>query len=120
MELCVFRGPTPEAAALIVWAHTGGQTTFDGQDLLVSLSERSLIQLSIKPPEVGREPVREILLHDLLNDFARRHITDPKLLHRQLLEAYRRASPAGWASGPNDGYFLQNLAWHLEQAGEKE
>lgn len=29
------------------------------------------------------------------------------------MEAYRERCPAGWASGPNDGYFFQHLCRHL-------
>src|ERR1019366_7325836 len=35
------------------------------------------------------------------------------VLHRQLLDAYRKKCPGGWPTGPDDGYFLQNLVSHL-------
>lgn len=38
-------------------------------------------------------------------------------LHNQLVEAYRKHCPHGWPTGPNDGYFLQNLWHHLAEAG---
>jgi WD40 repeat protein len=36
--------------------------------------------------------------------------------HRKLVEGYRRKCPDGWASGPDDGYFFQNLASHLRES----
>src|SRR5512135_2267970 len=37
-----------------------------------------------------------------------------------LLEAYRCRCPDGWASGPDDGYFFQHLAYHLVEANRRE
>src|SRR5262249_34039446 len=41
-------------------------------------------------------------------------------LHDRLLEAYARHWPNGWPSGPDDGYYFQQLGWHLVQAGRAE
>jgi hypothetical protein len=37
-------------------------------------------------------------------------------LHQRLLDAYATLCPAGWPSGPDDGYYFQHLAEHLMQA----
>jgi WD40 repeat protein len=56
---------------------------------------------------------RRVWLHDLLYDFAKRIAGIPDVLHAKLVQAYRAKCPSGWAEGPDDGYFLQNLAEHL-------
>ncbi|MGD0948418.1 MAG: hypothetical protein ABSA52_13400 [Candidatus Binatia bacterium] len=64
-------------------------------------------------------------MHDLLHDFATRlavqRFGSMPALHEQVLDAYRAKCSAGaaggWASGPNDGYFLQHLRHHLLDAG---
>ena len=49
-------------------------------------------------------------------DYLVRCAPDLPGLHDRLLAAYRDQCPAGWASGPDDGYFYQHLAHHLRQA----
>jgi hypothetical protein len=118
-ELSVFATDqtVPEAALATLWAHTGGLDDLDTEELLISLAERSLVRLDQK--ETKGSPVqRRFSLHDLLHDYAVRVTGNPKAAHRGLLDAYRRECPSGWPSGPDDGYFLQNLCGHLIQADE--
>jgi hypothetical protein len=37
-------------------------------------------------------------------------------LHNLFLDAYKALCSSGWASGPDDGYFFQNLPYHLVEA----
>ncbi|MBP7828686.1 MAG: TIR domain-containing protein [Kiritimatiellae bacterium] len=113
-ELAVFDtdGAVPAAAAAVLWAHTGQLDDLDTEDLLINLSERSLMQLDTKPDANGK-PLRRFRLHDLLHDYAVRLSGDMKALHGKLLDAYRAKCPAGWHEGPNDGYFFQNLCHHF-------
>ncbi|NMG21658.1 beta-propeller domain-containing protein [Brasilonema bromeliae] len=39
------------------------------------------------------------------------------MLHNRLLNAYAQKCLDGWHTGVNDGYFFQNLAYHLHEAG---
>jgi len=114
VELAVFDtdGTVPEAAAATLWEHTGHLDNLDAEDLLINLSERSLIQLDQKTEADGTVR-RRFRLHDLLHDYAVGVVGDMQALHRTLLDAYRAKCPDGWHSGPNDGYFLHNLCRHL-------
>jgi tetratricopeptide (TPR) repeat protein len=84
------------------------------RDLLMSFRQRSLIDFD--------QSTRRMTLHDLLHNFAagmaERRFGSTVKLHRRLLDAYRKVCPHGWASGPNDGYFLQSLIGHLLAADE--
>ena len=113
-ELAVFALDTgaPEAAVETLWEHTAGLKPRYARDLLRKLSARSLARLDVAS---GR-----MTLHDLVHDFAAGMAGAPAALHRVLLDAYRKKCPDGWASGPNDGYFLENLCTHLVAAGQAE
>jgi WD40 repeat protein len=76
------------------------------------------VQAAAKDKEDAAESDSPILLHDLLYDYACYLAPDRKALHESLLAAYRRKCRDGqWPTGPNDGYFLQNLVSHLIEAG---
>src|ERR1039458_3216334 len=107
----------PEAAAATLWSHTGNLVDLDAEDLLINLAERSLIQLDQKTDADGKVR-RRFRLHDLLHDYAVRIAGEPRAVHQKLLDAYSRKCPHGWPSGPDDGYFLQNLVSHLLAAGQ--
>ncbi|MBI5605952.1 MAG: TIR domain-containing protein [Deltaproteobacteria bacterium] len=119
-ELAVFAtGRTvPEAAVHVLWEHTGPLSDRNCSKLLISLSERSLIQLDQKAAQPGEAIERRFRLHDLVYDFATRLAGEPKALHRTLLDAYRGKCPDSWPSGPDDGYFFQQLVGHQADAGD--
>jgi len=102
----------PEAAAVTLWLNTGGFDDLDTEELLINLFERSLIQLDQKTEADGKVR-RRFRLHDLLHDYAVRIAGEPRSVHQKLLDAYRMKCLNGWPSGPDDGYFLQNLVLHL-------
>jgi WD40 repeat protein len=117
LELGVF--PTdqnmPFAAAEALWGHTGGKDDLDTEELLHDLHERSLVQLSNL--ENSDESVRDhFSLHDLLHNYARCSLPEYKKLQAQTIEAYREQCPEGWHTGPEDGYFFQNLLHHFIEA----
>ncbi len=115
-ELAVFSADdtVPEAAVATLWEHTGSLDAPDTEELLINLAERSLIQLDQKPDTgAGGGILRRVGLHDLLHDYATRIAGEPKALHQSLLDAYRAKCPGGWASGPDDGYFFQQMRHHL-------
>ena len=120
-ELAVFQSGfnVPEAAAVVLWGHTGGLSERHARRLLVEFRQRSIVQLDRSAGAV--EPtIANFSLHDLLHDFATRLATqlfgNLAALHDQLLEAYRKQCPNGWHTGRNDGYFLRNLCHHLATA----
>ena len=104
LQLAVFQGqgPVPAATLQVLWGLGGQHTTA----LIGDLAHKSLLRA-----EAGR-----ISLHDLQMDYLVRRAADLPALHDRLVAAYRDRCPAGWASGPNDGYFYQHLAHHLRQA----
>lgn len=108
---------TPEAAVATFWGHTGGLGALATGNLLRELSERSLIQLEQDRAQLGATSARRVSLHDLLHDCATRLAGDVVALHEAMMSAYRARCSDGWASGPNDGYFLENIARHLSESG---
>lgn len=104
---------TPEAAVAALWGKTGGLSSVAVGNLLREFSERSMIQLNQDQLRPGATPLRRIALHDLLHDCATRLVGDPVALHHAMISAYRARCEKGWASGPNDGYFFENLVRHL-------
>lgn len=117
-ELSVFATdrPVPEAAVATLWSHTGHLDCLDAEDLLINLAERSLVRLEETPGSDGKLR-RRVSLHDLLHDYAVRVAGEPQALHQSLVDAYRKKCPDGWHTGPNDGFYFQNLAHHLWNAG---
>lgn len=110
-ELAVFngRGPFPRAAAEALWA-PAGLSGVDAGDLLALLEGRSLIH---------SERERRYSLHDLQADVVAHQLGPQSLVdaHAQLVADYRPPEPNGWPSVPDDGYLLDNLAFHLACAG---
>ena len=118
-ELAVFPPDetVPEAAVATLWSHTGPMKEREARRLLTVLERRALVRLDREAAEVGDDPKRRVSLHDLIYDYATRLAGDRVALHQQVLDAYSQRCPAGWPSGPNDGYFFQHLRHHLAEAG---
>ena len=104
LRLAVFhgQGPVPAVVLQLLWGLDQQHTSA----LIADLAHKSLLRA-----EAGR-----ISLHDLQMDYLIRRAPDLPALHDRLLAAYRDQCPAGWASGPDDGYLYQHLARHLRQA----
>jgi hypothetical protein len=114
-ELAVCRADeaAPETAIITLWGHTGNLSPRKVRQLLSKLVSKGLLQHESETPE------RRITLHALQHDYLRAIQTEKNglaTLHEQVLSAYRKQCEAGWASGPNDGYFFQHLAFDLFQA----
>ncbi|MCR9096681.1 MAG: NB-ARC domain-containing protein [bacterium] len=125
-ELATFLGNqgTPEAAVATLWSHSGELDELSTGDLLDELRDRSLVRLDL-PVSVEDERLgRVVFVHDLVFNFSSRKLTDRLGEHRSpddsLLEAYRSNCPNGWSSGPNDGYYFENLPRHLHLSGRGE
>jgi class 3 adenylate cyclase len=59
-------------------------------------------------------------IHDLYMDYLRHAAAPQTERHHYLIERYRTVCDSGWDSSPDDGYFVQNLPWHLREAGKKD
>jgi WD40 repeat protein len=112
LELAVFPdgAAVPEAAIATLWAAAGL-----GPEQVRELIGR-LVELSL----ARRAVAGHLTLHDLQWDYLRRRAGDVLPLHRRIVDAYAARCPAGFANGPDDGWFFQRLPWHLAEAGEKE
>jgi WD40 repeat protein len=106
-EMAVFPedADIPIEAICTLWRHTGRMEPDVSRDLLRRLHRRALLTL--------HEDGSGISFHDLQHDFLRLNIPSLVKGHAKLVEAYRAVVPAGWASGPDDGYFFQHLPQHL-------
>lgn len=116
-ELSVFLSNrrTPESAVATLWEHTGDLDYLKTDALLSELADRSLLRLDDDGPSG-----RGVELHALLHAFASRLAGEQEALHQTLLVAYRQKCSGSWHTGPNDGYFFQNLAYHMTKAGWHE
>jgi len=97
--------PIPEAAVGMLWK-------FDKYDVADSVDQ--LVDLSL----ATRDMDRRLRIHDLLLDYLRRRLGADTLVekHRAFLESYSQQCPNHWSEGPQDGYFFENLVWHLRHA----
>jgi KaiC/GvpD/RAD55 family RecA-like ATPase len=109
----------PEATVAMLWAHTGRFDEWSTTELLTTLTERSLVQMTVGAPELSEKGHR-FGLHDLIHDYVQQEAGDPTRRHVALVAAYREKCSNGWYTGPNDGYFFDHLGYHLKQAGLAE
>lgn len=107
----------PLAAVSVLWRTSPGETF----ETAARLAQRSLIHLDTAAYTIRLHPV----LAGYINDHLRVGVLTA--LHRGLVEGYaERCSlspehngPAGWATGPDDGYFFQHLGLHMAAAGQR-
>ncbi|MGW4774661.1 NB-ARC domain-containing protein [Nocardia sp. NPDC004278] len=127
-ELAVFagRGSVPLNAVSALWA-PADDAVEDVERRLTRLVDRCLVQ---------RDTREWYTLHDLEFDVATHQLTaSPGGVmdtHGRFIDGYRsqilqvtdpgggNGDPAPWASGPDDGYLFQNLAFHLAHAERHE
>jgi WD40 repeat protein len=109
LQLAVFRSdtPVPQPTLAVLWCA-------DEDDVSQTIDAWVEASLAI------RDSNARVTLHDLQMDYVRKQISDIPALHRQLIAAYAGVCDEGWASGPDDGYFFNWLAWHLREAGQLE
>ncbi|MBD2567607.1 NB-ARC domain-containing protein [Anabaena lutea] len=112
LDFAVFPEDTliPEAVLQPFW-QSEGLNTFDTQDDIDLFVERSLVR---------RDDQNCLTLHDLQYDYVCKQAGDLSILHNRLLAAYSKYCSHGWHTGINDGYFFQNLAYHLRESGRKK
>ena len=99
----------PEAGIRTLWR----LEQYDLEDTVDQLVDLSLMT---------RDTEGRFLIHDLLLDYLRHRLgtEQVRLAHKDLLQSYREQCPHYWADGPHDGYFFENLTWHLRNAGQAD
>ncbi|MGP3915195.1 NB-ARC domain-containing protein [Nonomuraea sp. 10N515B] len=107
-ELAVFQGRHAAPAAIEKLWESAGLDDLDTQELLDTFVDRSLGQWDAD----GR-----LVLHDLQMDYVSHNAPGLEDLHRRLAEAYGAGIGRDWPSGPDDGYYFENLVHHLAAAG---
>lgn len=105
----------PLAAVSVLW-RTSAEETYTSAALL---ARRALVALDPAAWTIQLHP----LLVGYINDHLRLGVL--AALHRRLVDGYAarcrenpaQAGTAGWATGPDDGYYFQHLGLHLVAAG---
>ena len=106
----------PTAILEILWSDCLPAAMDTVRRTLRTLVERSLLSRTTEAGDRYR-------FHDVIHHYlvaAARQANQLTTRHRQLVEAYRARCPSGWPTGPDDGYYFQSLAYHLQHAGEVE
>ena len=111
-ELSVFAAGESVAlgAVQVLWELSPEETLAQCEEL----DRRALITLN--------EEAGTLDLHKAVSAWLRDKLMTGQLaaLHDRLVNSYQKRCIQGWASGPNDGYFFQHLAEHLDAAGRRE
>ena len=66
---------------------------------------------------------RHYQFHDLYYDFLKAIANEENKMggyHRRMVDAYKVQCPSGWHSGPDDGYYFQQIAYHLHHAKQND
>ncbi|MBD2472990.1 NB-ARC domain-containing protein, partial [Nostoc sp. FACHB-145] len=102
--------PIPVPVLQTFW-EPEGLDELDVDEIVTTLVNRSLAQ---------QDQSGCLSLHDLQLDYVRKQASNLPALHGQLLQAYESKCANGWATGPKDGYFFEQLGYHLLQANHRE
>jgi len=112
LEFAVFPEdvPIPKNALCLLWKADGLRED-QIEDLIGLYVDRSLCR---------REKNGSLSMHDLQLDYVRNRYTGDLIhLHNRLLKSYQKRYPNSSPLSSDDGYFPQNLAYHLIGAGRK-
>jgi hypothetical protein len=115
-ELALFagRGRVPTAAIEVLWA-SQGMSAAETERLLNALVERSIVQ---------RGDDGALIVGEQSGATGADSVAGRKSLataHGRLVDGYRSRCPDGsWWRGPNDGYFFENIAYHLAGANRAQ
>lgn len=117
LEVAVFPHDVeiPESALRALWS----SAEFDDDRTEKARSE--LVQRALLQRDAN---TRLLSLHYLQLQYLKAQHNDDqqRALHEKILTGYEALCDdrEGWASGPDDGYFFEHLAYHLCQAGQKK
>jgi WD40 repeat protein len=115
-ELALFagRGRVPTAAIEVLWA-SQGMSAAETERLLNALVERSIVQRGDDGAFIVAEPSGATGADSVAG---RKGLA---AAHGRLVDGYRSRCPDGsWWRGPNDGYFFENIAYHLAGANRTQ
>lgn len=105
----------PEATILMVWEMLFEASSRESRRLLEGLERKGLLNM------LGESPLRQITFHSMHRLYFQENIDNVQAYHKNLLDAYKGLCHGeGWANGPDDGYFYQNLPQHLLSAGRQK
>ncbi len=115
LVLAVFEDYTwiPLHIIQMLWLHMFNQPAADSQKLIEQFAETGLLHLH------HHSKGDYISLHAFQQAYIKDN-SDLDKLHIHMLSAYGRQAQQGWISGPDDGYFYQNLCLHLAGAGRSK
>jgi NB-ARC domain-containing protein/uncharacterized protein DUF4062 len=111
LQLAVFpqREYFPASAAAVLL----GCSTSDASELLLDLADQALVSRRSKHGA-------EFTLTNLFHEFVTSRLGQAGLAraHSAIVDGYRKLSPDGWAGGPNERYYFENLSRHLAASGK--
>jgi WD40 repeat protein len=116
-DLAVFptNASVPEAALLNLWCREREISGRSSRKVLTNLSHKALLTVQ------GNSPDRQVSLHPLQHDYLRAVAGERiSTLHSNLIEAYRSQCAGVWHEGRDDGYFFQNILWHMHERGTSD
>jgi len=103
----------PLSIISMLWQHMFNLPEAETQKLVQQFAETGLLHLHSHPK--GDYVSLHAFQHAYIQDNS-----DLDKLHLHVLSAYGRQAQQGWISGPDDGYFYQNLCLHLAGAGRSQ
>ncbi len=108
LVLAVFADYThiPLHSIRMLWQHMFNLPPAEIQKLIQQFAETGLLHLHPHPQ--GDYISLHAFQHAYIQDNS-----DLDKLHLHMISAYGRLAQQGWSSAPDDGYFYQNLGWHL-------
>jgi hypothetical protein len=117
-ELAVFprAKPVPESVVLALWQQTSGLETYQLDDILPELQNRSLISLE------DEQPSRKALLHDLHYDYIKANVKKVKRLHQTLGKSLikwwfeQQSEDVSDVDVEKEAYIMEHLLFHLIEA----
>lgn len=115
LSLAVFTNYSniPFTTLLMLWRYLYQLSEDQTNNFIKDTLDKGLLEI------VNKDAQHSIRLHLYQYDYLCAE-TELEKLHGHLLATYRRqCGQHGWLSGPNDGYFFENLAKHLIHAGRK-
>jgi WD40 repeat protein len=114
IELSVFpeKTPIPFAALKILWRAFG----IEENEIV------EIVDILVNGSLLFENSDETFLLHDLQHDFLYTVTQSEKikLFHEKFIQSYYGECNGDWVTGPNDGYYYQNLSYHFHQSANKQ
>ncbi len=96
----------PLDAAMVLWKSIDPNIDrLKAQDIVFRLRNKCLLNYD--------EDTDLLYLHDLEYDYLRYTMRNIDGLHKEFVEVYSTITGGDWLSGPDDGYYFQNIVYHM-------